>query len=58
MFKFLRKKLLKGMINDFINDMPKYKTSAKLLMLEKGDELVQKLEDTIKNYLKKHLGEF
>ena len=61
MFKFIRKKLLQGMINDFINDMPKYRMSARLLMLEKKDELIEKIENvvfsTIKKYFKSYLGD-
>lgn len=60
MFKFIRKKILEGIIKDFINDLPKYKTSARLLLLEKKDEILEKIEtailETVKKYFEEHLG--
>ena len=61
MFKLIRRKIVEGIIKDFINDLPKYKTAAKLLFLEKKDEIIAKIEnaimETIKKYFKEHLGE-
>ena len=60
MLKFIRKKILEGIIKDFINELPKYKVSARLLLLEKKDELLEKIEravlETIKKYFEEHLG--
>ena len=60
MFKFIRKKILEGIIKDFINDLPKYKTTARLLFLEKKDEILEKVEKailaTIKKYIEEHIA--
>lgn len=59
MLKFIRKKFLEGIIKDFIKELPKYKVSARLLLLEKKDELIEKIErailETIKKYFDQHL---
>lgn len=53
MFKFLRKKLLEGLINDFINEMPKWRVSARILFREKKDEILKKAKDSLYETLKR-----
>lgn len=52
MFKFIRKKILEGMVKDFIADMPKYKLNAMLLLSEKKDEILEFLKEKIAEALK------
>jgi hypothetical protein len=60
MFKFLRKKILEGIINDIIEQMPKWKVSARILFKEKKDEILKKAEqaviETVKGVFEKELG--
>lgn len=47
MFKFLRKKLIEGIVKDIINELPRFRMAAKLIFIEKKDELLAKVEQAI-----------
>ena len=59
MFKFLRKKIIEGIVKDFIADLPKYKKNAELLFLEKKDEVLElvkeKIAEALKGFFEKNL---
>ena len=57
MIKFIRKKILEGIIKDFIKELPKYKVTARLLLLEKKDELLEKIETAVLAEIKKYFDE-
>lgn len=57
MFKFIRRKILEGMVKDFIADLPKYKKNAELLFLEKKDEILELLKNKIAEALKEFFEE-
>lgn len=52
MFKFLRKKIIEGIVKDFIADLPKYKKNAELLFMEKKDEVLELVKEKIAEALK------
>lgn len=60
MLKFLRKKILEGIINEIIEQMPKWKVSARILLKEKKDEILEKAEQavitTVKGIFEKELN--
>lgn len=57
MFKFIRKKLLEGMIKDVIANLPKYKELAKLQFEEHKDEILAKIQEKIRELVKKVIEE-
>lgn len=44
MFKWIRNKLLEGIVKDVIEELPKLKVSARKLLEEKKDEVLEKSE--------------
>lgn len=57
MFKFIRKKILEGLVKDFIEDMPKYKGIALMIFKEKKDEVFELLKNKIAEALKEFFEE-
>ncbi len=47
MFKFIRRKILEGMVKDFIQDLPKYKDAAILIFMEKKGEVIKRIEKAV-----------
>ena len=41
MFKFIRRKILEGLIKDFIKEIPQYKEAALKLLSEHKDEIIE-----------------
>ncbi len=52
MFKFIRKKLLEGIIKDIAKEIPTIKDKALKLFEEKKDEVLKLVEEKIKKLLK------
>lgn len=59
MFKFIRKKILEGMVKDFIADLPKYREQALLILETRKDEILEllkaKIAETIKDFFEQAL---
>lgn len=53
LIKWLRRKMLESMINELINQLPNWKMSAKILFLEKKNEILDKAEKAVINAVKK-----
>ena len=51
MFKWIRNKLLEGIVKDVIEELPKLKVSARKLLEEKNDEVLEKIGEAIKEKL-------
>jgi hypothetical protein len=51
MFKWIRNKLLEGIVKDVIEELPKLKVSARKLLEEKKDEVLEKIGEAIKEKL-------
>lgn len=51
MFKWIRNKLLEGIVKDVIEELPKLKVSARKLLEEKKDEVLEKIREAIKEKL-------
>lgn len=51
MFKWIRSKLLEGIVKDVIEELPKLKVSARKLLEEKKDEVLEKIGEAIKEKL-------
>lgn len=51
MFKWIRNKLLEGIVKDVIEELPKLKVSARKLLGEKKDEVLEKIREAIKEKL-------
>lgn len=49
--KWLKKKVLKSIINDIVKDMPKYKDLALMFIEQRSDELLNKIHEAIKNLI-------
>ena len=56
MFKFIRKKLLEGIIKDIAKEIPAIKDKALKLFEEKKDEVLKIVEEKIKEIVKEQLG--
>lgn len=58
MIKWLEKKLIERILKDVIKELPKLKISAKLLLEEKKDYIIEQAKEAIKEkfleILKKH----
>jgi hypothetical protein len=50
MFKWLRKKIIKGFIKDFIQDIKRFDVKSKVFnyIKDNEDEIIEKIEETIK----------
>lgn len=57
MIKFIRKKLLEGMIKDIIANLPRYKELAKLQFEEHKDEILEKIQNEVYKLLEKFIKE-
>jgi len=57
MFKFIRRKILEGLIKDFIKEIPQYKEAALKLLSEHKDEIIEKIKDAILAEIKKLIQE-
>ena len=51
MFKWIRNKLLEGIVKDVIEELPILKVSARKLLEEKKDEVLEKIGEAIKEKL-------
>ena len=52
MIKWIRNKILEGIVKDLIEELPNLKVSARKLLKEKKDELLEKVKDAIKDKIK------
>lgn len=52
MFKFIRKKLLEGIVKDIIGKIPEIKDYAHLFFEQHKDEILEKVKDAIKKVIK------
>ena len=52
MFKWIRNKILEGIIKDLIKELPNLKVSARRLLKEKKGELLEKIKETIKEKIR------
>lgn len=57
MIKFIRKKILCGIVKDIIKDMPEYKEYALLFFEEHKKEIIGKIKDSIVSIIKGYLAE-
>lgn len=51
MLKFIRRKIIEGIIKDIVKDMPKFKEMAILLVEEHKDEILEKIKKAIKKVI-------
>lgn len=57
MFKFIRRKLFEGLVKDLINELPKYKEAALVILAKHKDEFLSKVKDAIFEEIKKFVQE-
>lgn len=55
MFKWIRKRILKGIVKDVIKELPEYKEKVLDLLEVYKDELLDKLQEVIKDTVKKFI---
>lgn len=58
MFRFIRKKILSGIVKDIIKSMPEYKEYALLYYEEHKEEILGKIKDAIIGIVKSYIAEF
>ena len=56
MFKFIRKKLLEGIIKDIATKIPEIKDYAKLFIEQHKDEILKKVKDAIIKEIKEFVA--
>ena len=58
MFKLLRKKIIKGFIKDFIQDIKRFDVKSKVFnyIKENEDEIIEKIEEAVKTNSEKIIG--
>lgn len=58
MFGWIKKRIFKSIVKDIIKEMPEYKEEAlKLLEIHK-DELLKKLQEVIKDFIKERVKDY
>ena len=60
MFKFIKRKIIEGIIKDFIEDLPKYKEQALGVLEAHKDELLcavkNAIQKAVREFIEKKLG--
>lgn len=57
MFKFIRRKIIEGIIKDIVKELPKFKENAKLIIAEHKDEILEKVKVAIQKAVKEFIKE-